>query len=359
MQRANLRQKDTEGHTVNMAGKYLIVGLGNPGRKYEQTRHNVGFGVVEALATRHNLTASTTERKALTTDGIINGKRVILTKPQTYMNLSGEAVRALTDYYKIDLDRLIVIYDDMDLALGTLRLRPNGGHGGQNGMRNIIQHLGTREFARIRFGIGRPPGRMKGKDYVLQPFYGDDKLLAQQVTDTAADAVELWLAEGIEVTMTQFNGDVTETDEAPEPPPQEQLKLAQRAHELDPDNHKPLQQMIGLYKRLGDLKRAADTHLKLAALYDAKDKPKSTIIEMERAVSLRPELVEIQRAIANAYEDQGNNKRAVGRWLKLVDYHIDQADTDAVQEALLEALRLNPQHPKARELAATYSIPAD
>ena len=116
-----------------MSSKYLIVGLGNPGRDYAQTRHNVGFWVVDELAKRHALPAFSSERKALATDGLIKERRVLLVKPQTYMNLSGEAVRSLLDYYKIDTAQLIVVHDDLDLPLGTLRLRQTGGHGGQNG----------------------------------------------------------------------------------------------------------------------------------------------------------------------------------------------------------------------------------
>ncbi|MCA9896488.1 MAG: aminoacyl-tRNA hydrolase, partial [Anaerolineae bacterium] len=150
-----------------MSDKYLIVGLGNPGRQYQNTRHNVGFWVVAELARRHNLSSPKSERKSYVLDGTIAGKRVIAAMPQTYMNLSGEAVRALVDFYKIPLENIIVVHDDLDTPLGTLRLRQTGGHGGQNGVRNIILHLGTQEFARVRFGIGRPNGKMTARDYVL------------------------------------------------------------------------------------------------------------------------------------------------------------------------------------------------
>jgi PTH1 family peptidyl-tRNA hydrolase len=192
---------------------YLIVGLGNPGREYAETRHNVGFRVVEELARRHALSFGKTERKAQSASGNIRGQRVILSKPQTYMNLSGESVRAVLDFYKVEVARLLVVGDDLDLPLGTLRLRMSGSAGGQNGLKNIIQHLGTQDFNRLRFGIGRPPGKMQARDYVLAPFKGDDAILAAQVVDRAADAAETWLTEGIEKAMTKHNGDI----DAPKP----------------------------------------------------------------------------------------------------------------------------------------------
>lgn len=189
-----------------MSERYLIVGLGNPGDKYEKTRHNMGFFVVDELARRHNLSFGRTERRARVADGIIADRRVLLAKPQTYMNASGEAVRSLVDFYRIDTDRIMVICDDLDIPLGTLRLRKGGGHGGQNGVRSIIQHLNTQDFQRARLGIGRPPGRMDPAAYVLKPFAGDDAILAAQVVDRAADAVETWLRDGIELAMTRYNG---------------------------------------------------------------------------------------------------------------------------------------------------------
>jgi PTH1 family peptidyl-tRNA hydrolase len=193
-----------------MTDRYLIIGLGNPGKKYETTRHNVGFRVVDELARRWNISVDKSERKALTGDGMIRELRVLLVKPQTYMNLSGESVRALVDFYKIPVENLIVVSDDLDLPLGTLRLRQSGSAGGQNGLKNIIQHLGTLEFSRVRVGIDRPPGRMKAADYVLQPFSGDDAITAQIVIDRAADAVETWLTGGITLAMSRHNGPVDE-----------------------------------------------------------------------------------------------------------------------------------------------------
>lgn len=187
---------------------HLIVGLGNPGKEYEQTRHNVGFRVVDELARRYSLAFGKKERKAVAATGVIRGKKVILAKPQTYMNLSGEAVRSLVDFYKVELAGIFVMSDDLDIPLGTVRLRQSGGAGGQNGVKSIIQHLGTQDFNRLRFGIGRPPGRMQPKDYVLGAFQGDDAILASQVIDRAADAVETWLVDGIDLAMTRHNGNI-------------------------------------------------------------------------------------------------------------------------------------------------------
>lgn len=193
-----------------MSERYLIVGLGNPGKKYEKTRHNFGFWAVDEVARRYNLTFGKTERKAKVTDGVIREKRVLLAKPQTFMNLSGEAVRALVDFYKIEHERVLIIYDELDLPLGTLRLRKTGSHGGQKGMGNIIQHLGSRDINRIRIGIGRPPGRMDPAAYVLKPFGGDDAITADLMVDKAAEAVETWLTDGIDLAMTRHNGSIDE-----------------------------------------------------------------------------------------------------------------------------------------------------
>lgn len=189
-----------------MSERYLIVGLGNPGRKYEKTRHNIGFLVLDELARRFALSFGASERKAKVADGIIHQKRVLLAQPQTYMNLSGVAVRKLVDFYKIDLPQVIVVHDDLDLPLGTLRLRKTGSAGGQKGILSIIQHLGTQDFCRVRCGIGRPPGRMDAAEYVLRPFAGDDAITAQVMVDRAADSLETWLIDGIDLAMTRHNG---------------------------------------------------------------------------------------------------------------------------------------------------------
>jgi PTH1 family peptidyl-tRNA hydrolase len=340
-----------------MSGKYLIVGLGNPGRDYEQTRHNVGFWVIDELARRHNLTNFTKERKALISTGQIKSKFVILAKPQTYMNLSGEAVRSLMDYYKIEIENFIVVSDHLDLPLGILRLRNSGGHGGQNGIRNIILHLGTQEFARVRFGISRPPGKMQPKDYVLQKFVGDDVILAQQVTETAANAVEHWLEEGLQLTMSRYNGDITENGtqgKQEKTDPKAQLALATRAHELNPKDPKPLQEMSKLYKRLQQLDDSARAHLLLAEIYSEQGKRKKMLNEWDMAVRVRPILTEVQEAIAREYEAQENPKRAVQTWIQLAEYHEKQGDFAVALKIITEALRINPQHSKAFELQLRF-----
>lgn len=191
-----------------MTDRFLIVGLGNIGKQYANTRHNIGFWVADELARRHNLIFGKAERKAVSADGTIQNKRVLIAKPQTYMNLSGEAVRALCDFYKIPNTQVIVVHDDLDLPLGTLRIRPTGSAGGQNGVKSIIQHLGTQDFTRVRCGIGRPPGKQDPAAYVLQAFSGDDAITAAILRDHAANAVETWLREGLEMAMNKHNGTV-------------------------------------------------------------------------------------------------------------------------------------------------------
>ena len=340
-----------------MSGKFLIVGLGNPGRDYAQTRHNVGFWVIDELAQRHNLTNFTSERKALTASGRIKGQSVILAKPQTYMNLSGESVRALMDYYKVDINDLIVIYDDLDLPFGTLRLRNTGGHGGQNGVRNIILHSGTKDFARVRFGIGRPPGKMRAKDYVLQKFHGDDEITAKQVMETAANAVELWLQEGIGLAMSRFNGDIQgngTSGKKDEPDAKEKLALAQRAHELNPGDPNPLREIAKLQKKLRNLDEAARAHLTLAEVYRKDGKIKRMLSEWEVAVRVRPALIDVREELALSYEEQENNKMAVKTWLSLADYHEKQGEMDNALAATEEAIRINPEHPKAVDYLAKF-----
>lgn len=332
-----------------MAGKYLIVGLGNPGRDYAQTRHNVGFWVIDELAKRYQITNFKSERKALVADGLIKDKGVILAKPQTYMNLSGESVRSLVDFYKIEPEQVIIIHDDLDLPLGVVRLRKTGSHGGQNGVRNIIQHLGTQEFARARFGIGRPAGKMAATDYVLQGFKGDDGLLAQNVTEKVADAVELWLTDGIELAMSRFNGDITNEPKAspPESALMADLHLAERAHDLNPKDTKPLEAMAQAYKRLRRLDDAARAHLLLAELYREAGNPKAQASEWEMALKIRPALLEVYEELADLYEANDNLKKAVQIWLNLAEYQEWQKNFDAALAAIEKALHLNPQHPKA------------
>jgi len=184
----------------------LIIGLGNPGREYARNRHNVGFQTLDLLARRHNLRFDQRQHNARLARGRIAGRPVLLAKPLTYMNRSGQAVAALVSRRQIDISRLLVVFDDLDLPLGTLRLRPGGGHGGHKGMKSIILALGRNDFARLRLGIGRPPGRMDPADYVLRDFAPGEETEAAVMRERAADAIEVWLQSGIDAAMNQFNG---------------------------------------------------------------------------------------------------------------------------------------------------------
>lgn len=184
---------------------YLVVGLGNPGPEYAGNRHNIGFRCVRLLAEEHGLTFSRRQKRARVCRGTIKGRRVTLAMPQTYMNKSGRAVAPLVAFYKVDLERLLVVHDDLDLPPTALRLRPNGGSGGHRGMRSIIQQLGSRDFPRLRIGIGRPPGRMDPADYVLQDFSSEEDAQFQESLERAVAAIGTWLEEGIEAAMAQYN----------------------------------------------------------------------------------------------------------------------------------------------------------
>lgn len=184
---------------------YIIVGLGNPGREYRGNRHNIGFVVLDHLATKLGVTFSRMESKALVAKGELQGHRLILAKPQTYMNLSGQAVRALMRFYKIPLDNLLVIYDDVDLPFETMRLRPQGGSAGQKGMQSIIENMGSPDFSRLRVGVGRPPGQMQAADYVLQNFSKTELEILPFILERTAEAVITFVGSGIEVAMNKYN----------------------------------------------------------------------------------------------------------------------------------------------------------
>lgn len=188
-----------------MDGRYLLVGLGNPGREYKRHRHNVGFMLLDHLAEMQGLSFGSVRRRSLTACGSISGEPVMLAKPQTFMNLSGHAVCQLLRYYRVPLDRLLVIYDDLDLPLGAMRFRESGGTGGHKGMGSIVEQLGSKTFARLRVGIGRPPGRMDPVDYVLQPFGAQEESLLSLVLAEAAAGILTFLTEGITVTISRHN----------------------------------------------------------------------------------------------------------------------------------------------------------
>ena len=185
---------------------YLIVGLGNPGREYRGNRHNMGFMLLDHLAERLGVTFARLESQALVAKTEHAGKRIVLAKPQAYMNLSGQPVGALLRYYKIPNSQLLVAYDDVDLPLGSLRLRPGGGSAGQKGMASIIERLGTQEFPRLRLGIDRPPGKMPAAAYVLQDFSSIQQPVVSSALERAADAVLLFVTDGLETAMNRFNG---------------------------------------------------------------------------------------------------------------------------------------------------------
>ncbi|WP_433292237.1 aminoacyl-tRNA hydrolase [Pseudonocardia sp. CA-142604] len=187
-------------------GPALVVGLGNPGPDYAETRHNVGFRVVELLAaragggrfSRHRTNSDVLEAR-------LAGRRVVLAKPRTYMNVSGGPVAGLTKYFSVPIEDLVVVHDDLDLGFGVVRLKRGGGEGGHNGLRSISSALGTKEYLRVRFGIGRPPGRQDPADFVLKRFSGAEKKELEFAVDLAADAAEALLSDGLEPAQNKFH----------------------------------------------------------------------------------------------------------------------------------------------------------
>ena len=185
---------------------YIIAGLGNPTKQYEGTRHNVGFEVIDRISEKYNIDVDAKKHRALIGKGIIQGQKVILAKPQTYMNLSGESVRSLLDYYKVDEEHeLIVIYDDIDLEPGQLRIRKKGSAGGHNGIKHIIQQLGTQTFVRIKVGVGAKPKGWDLADHVLGRFGSNERKLVEEAQERACKAVEMILADSVDAAMNQFN----------------------------------------------------------------------------------------------------------------------------------------------------------
>lgn len=194
-----------------MSERFLIVGLGNPGREYDNTRHNIGFRCVDALAQAHGLAYERKKKsKAKIATGTIAGKSVLLAKPQTFMNLSGSAVQGLATFYKIPPSHILVIFDDLDIVPGTLRIRPKGGTGGHKGLTDIVRRLGTQEIPRIRFGIGRPPDQMDPAAYVLRRFDAEEETIIAEAIQRTIKAVETWLTDGIDTAMNHYNGTAEE-----------------------------------------------------------------------------------------------------------------------------------------------------
>lgn len=191
-----------------MSQSFLIIGLGNPGREYKDTRHNIGFMLIDSLAEKLNARGMKVQSKAITISALYNERKIILAKPQTYMNLSGQSVQGLLNFYKIPFENLLVAHDDLDIPFGTIRIRPTGGPGGQRGMADTIEQLGTKDFPRLRLGIGRPPGRMQAKDYVLQNFSKDDQKLLPDILARGAEATLEFVMNGLNMAMNKFNGSV-------------------------------------------------------------------------------------------------------------------------------------------------------
>ena len=185
---------------------YIIAGLGNPGGKYENTRHNVGFEVIDILADRMGICVDEKKHRALCGKGVLEGEKVVLVKPQTFMNLSGESVRSAADYYKVEADHIIVVFDDISLEPGMLRVRGKGSAGGHNGIKNIIAHLGTQEFPRVKVGIGEKPRGMDLADYVLSHFSKGEKEAMEEAYKEAAAAVAVMVGQGMDEAMNRFNG---------------------------------------------------------------------------------------------------------------------------------------------------------
>jgi len=184
---------------------YIVAGLGNPGPRYAGTRHNVGFRVIDELSGRYGIRVDRSRFRALTGTGVINGARVLLVKPQTFMNLSGQSVKAASSFYKIPPDRIIVVFDDVSLPVGKLRVRKKGSDGGHNGIKSIIAECGTDEFPRLKVGVGSP-GFRDMVDWVLSPFEGAERERMSRVFPAAADAVERMLSGNYDAAANEFNG---------------------------------------------------------------------------------------------------------------------------------------------------------
>lgn len=184
---------------------YIVVGLGNPGQRYAGTRHNIGFDTIDYFAAKHGINVNKLKQRALQGEGRIAGQRVILAKPQTYMNLSGEAVRALLEYYKLDSQNIIVIYDDIDLPVGALRIRHKGSAGTHNGMRSILYHLASEQFPRMRIGVGKSD-IIPLKDYVMTRYQKDEVPLMEDAVKRCALAIETTISDNLDKAMNLYNG---------------------------------------------------------------------------------------------------------------------------------------------------------
>jgi PTH1 family peptidyl-tRNA hydrolase len=187
---------------------FLLIGLGNPGREYRDTRHNVGFMLIDRLYVRLDARGMKVQSKAIVTTTSYQDRKLVLAKPQTYMNLSGHSAQGLLNFYKVPIENMLVAHDDLDLPFGTIRIRPKGGPGGQRGMASTIEQLGTNDFPRLRIGIGRPPGRMDPAAYVLQNFSREDVKVLSELLDRAADAALEFVVNGVNAAMNKYNGSI-------------------------------------------------------------------------------------------------------------------------------------------------------
>ena len=187
---------------------YLLIGLGNPGREYKDTRHNFGFMLIDRIAVRLNARGMKVQSKAIVMNTTHEERKLILAKPQTFMNLSGQSVQGLVHFYKIPLTNVMILSDDLDIPFGTVRIRASGGPGGQRGLSSILEKLGTKDVPRMRLGIGRPPGRMDPSAYVLQNFSRDEMQTLSEVLDHGVEATLAFVTHGLNKAMNEFNGDV-------------------------------------------------------------------------------------------------------------------------------------------------------
>lgn len=206
------KKPDSEESNLPLEKIILIAGLGNPGKQYSGNRHNVGFMAVDHIINKLNFSGKKIKSKSVVVEGRYNNMRIIFSKPQTFMNLSGDAIVSLMKFYKIQTNQVLVVHDDIDLPFGVIRLRPSGGAGGQKGLSSIINRLGTKEFARLRVGVGRPPGNMDPADYVLKDFNKTEREELPFIFDSVYKMVITYLDSGLETAMNLYNGTVTKEE---------------------------------------------------------------------------------------------------------------------------------------------------
>lgn len=195
---------------MTLDNTFLLIGLGNPGREYRDNRHNFGFMLIDRIAVRLNARGMKMQSKAIVMDARQDDRKLILAKPQTYMNLSGQSVQGLIHFYKLTLSNVMILSDDLDLPFGTIRIRASGGPGGQRGLFSVLEKLGTKDVPRLRLGVGRPPGRMDPAAYVLQDFSREEMKSLSEILDRGADAVLEYVKNGLNAAMNKFNGGIKE-----------------------------------------------------------------------------------------------------------------------------------------------------